>query len=180
MLSVDIGKIHLGFAIITDDLIIGLFNTETGEFNSSIPFQNFVKTRGSKESSTVLKKAQALKFFIDSVFEKFEIKELIIERQSQFNRIAQELEYILVGLCFEKVKIKIFNPINKFKWLGLEYSTKNKQHKKLSVEIMTRLIDRFECKDFFKEVQKKDDIADAVFMGFLMKDLEFVRQFIKC
>lgn len=182
MLSIDIGKINLGFAIYKSELVIGLLNiTENTITCSDNEFQiEFNKLKVPKQYSIVVYRAMVMRNFIDLAFVHYELEQLVIERQSQYNSTAMELEYLITGLSMQYTEnITIFNPVNKFTWVGLEYNVKNKAHKKLSINVVTKLIQNNQVVfNYFSKQQKQDDLADSIYMLFLMRDKESVKKLI--
>lgn len=180
MLSIDIGKVNQGFAILSNDVMtIGLLNiTERSIQTNSEELKNrFVSEIAGKnikkQSSVVLQRGLVLKTFLNIVFDLFQIDQVIIERQSQNNPTAQEIEYMITGISLNRTeKITIYNPINKFTHVGLKYDTKNKAHKKLSVKVVSLVIEFDPCRYFFESLEKKDDVADAIYMLCDMSDPE--------
>lgn len=188
MLSIDIGKINLGFAILeaSRELHIGILDmthqtiSSTNESLNNVFKEKSKRTNLKRIHSVVLQRGFVLKDFIESVQEVFKISKVIIERQSQMNPTAQEIEYMITGLFLSTIQdIVIFNPVNKFSYVGLKYDTKNKAHKKLSVNVITKLLEATPSEDFFKSLPKKDDVADAVYMAFVTDDRESLTEFIK-
>ena len=119
MISIDIGKVNQGFAIMNDKLEIGLLNiTESSiKTTSNILKELFEKEinendikKKQKKTSIVLHRGLVLKIFINLIFKLFNIKQVIIERQSQNNPTAQEIEYMITGLCLNMTEnIIIYN-----------------------------------------------------------------------
>ena len=175
MLSIDIGRINFAFAILLDhDLIVGLLNLNDFTIRCSDPFPEF---EIEANSSIVIERALVLKKFMDIVFDKYNINTVIIEKQSNNNIFAMSVQSMLVGICVGRAEIKLFNPKLKFTYLNLDYATKNKMHKRLSIHIAVKILK--ETSDdynndavvsFLKTTAKKDDIADAIVMAYLSKD----------
>lgn len=192
MISIDIGKINTGFAILLNDdsknLIIGLLNITDSKVNTTDEslkddFENEIKKLKLKKTiSVVIHRGLVLKTFFDIVFEKYEIEKVIIERQSQHNPTAQEIEYMITGICLNRTSdIIIFNPINKFSLVNIKYDTKNKAHKKLSVRIISNLLEsdsNEDIKNFFNSLDKKDDIADAIYMAYIIDDKNNIQRIV--
>ena len=101
------------------------------------------------------------------MFEKYLIKTVIIERQVNYNTMAMELMYLLTSaVYFFCQNIIIYDPKLKFSTLSLKYDVKNKQHKKLSINIVQSYLKRFHenlLEEFIK-YDKKDDISDSLLM----------------
>ena len=199
MISIDIGKINTGFAIINEfeELTIGLLNITTAKVNTTNQilkdtFESEInKLKLKKSISIVLYRGLILKTFFNIIFDKFRINKVIIERQSQHNPTAQEIEYMITGLCLNKTNdIIIFNPINKFSYINIKYDTKNKAHKKLSINIVHKLLEILlevnmsldpendnikNILNFFNGLDKKDDIADAIYMLYITYDIDLMK-----
>ncbi len=58
----------------------------------------------------------------------------------------------------------IFTPAEKFKTFQIPYSTKNKQHKRLSITLASNLINKKfpSLINKFNSFEKKDDISDSI------------------
>ena len=175
MISIDIGRTNFGFAILLDhDLIVGLLNLNDFTIRCSDPFPEF---EIEANSSIVIERASVLKKFMDIVIDKYNINTVIIEKQSNNNIFAMSVQSMLVGICIGRAEIKLFNPKLKFTYLNLDYATKNKMHKRLSIHIAVKILK--ETSDdynndavvsFLNTTAKKDDIADAIVMAYLVKD----------
>ena len=86
---------------------------------------------------------------------------------------------MITGLVLNRTEdIIIFNPIRKFSDVGLKYDTKNKAHKKLSINVIKEVLVGHKYEKFFNELPKKDDIADAIYMAYITKDSTLMKQFI--
>ena len=155
VLSIDIGLRNLGYALFDkeqDKLSFGVYDVDG-------------HLRNKKD--LVVSRSLILKDFIDSLFKEHEITDVIIERQVSSNIQAMEIMYLLTGIISNyTTHIKIFDPKLKFTRLNLKYSTKNKEHKKLSVAIVKNYIEA-NYNDLLEEFtthMKQDDIADAILM----------------
>lgn len=192
MISIDIGKINTGFAILKDDeLTIGLLNIKDAKINTTNEslknnFESEInKLKLKKSISVVIHRGLVLKTFFNIIFSQFSIEKVIIERQSQHNPTAQEIEYMITGLCLNKTNdIIIFNPINKFSYVNLQYDTKNKAHKKLSIRVVDSLLKNESNSqsenvlEFFNELDKKDDVADAIYMAYITNNRDYIQSIV--
>lgn len=179
-LSIDIGKKNLGYSILLNkkseenedidnqiniaenNLIFGIFNIEDEIHNK---FKN--------SNGIVIKRIAVLNNFLTRLIEENHVEKVIIERQVQTNTIAMELMYAIVSLCITKVDMEniiIYDPKKKFTDLNLSYSTKNKEHKKLSVNVCEKYINELypDKINEFNEYSKKDDISDSILMNLLV------------
>ena len=161
MISIDIGSVNLGYVVLDADgeLDIGLF--ELSERGS-----------GSKNNhSLILKRCDRLYELLEPIINEKNIETLVIERQVLNNHVATSLMHCVIGMVrgLGVKKIIIFNPKKKFIKLRIPYETKNKAHKKLSVEIAEELIKwKFpEMYNEFTKYKKKDDMADALLQLFV-------------
>ena len=90
---------------------------------------------------------------------------VVIEKQYPTNTVAMELMYSIISFALSFTdNIYLFPPKEKFDFLGLEYTTKNKAHKKLSVELAKKFLARNYPPLYqeFCRYSKQDDIADAL------------------
>lgn len=158
ILSIDIGIHNIGYAIynkIEDKLDFGLYDIDSQ------------LTKSDKKNNTVITRVKYVSLFIDKLFESYNFNKVIVERQVNNNTMAMELMYSIVSCVYKYCKdIIIFDPKMKFKALGLTYSTKNKAHKKLSVNIVSNYINKYysSLMDKFDDNTKQDDISDAILM----------------
>lgn len=149
-LSIDLGLKHLGYAIIRYDKEgIKRFEDLTLSFG----------LLDISRSSTVQSRCEVINQFISS--ERWDC--VIVERQVHSNIRMMELMYSCVMCCVSHdINVQLFDPKMKFK--NIEYTTRNKQHKKLSINIFTDVLRQHYSMDLlqrFNNETKKDDIADA-------------------
>ena len=91
---------------------------------------------------------------------------VIIERQ--VNRAGRNMRLMTLtyAICCNIVgseNVFLFNPLDKFKVLNLPYDTKNKHHKKQSVQYAQRILQTHPLLlERFKSFRKKDDLADTL------------------
>ena len=155
-LSIDIGIKNLGYAIYDadfNDLEFGMFNIAEA-----------VDAHMKKNTEVVIERCRVIKDFFKYLnVEAFD--GVIIERQVNKNIMAMGLMYAIANEALNYTSnVIIFAPLLKFKTFGIKYSTKGKEHKKLSVNIALNLLQTHfpELVDVFKAFKKKDDIADAL------------------
>ena len=151
-LSIDIGIKNLGYAIYDadyNDLEFGMFNIEA---------------HMNKNIEVVTERCRVIKQFFNHLnVESFDA--IIIERQVNKNITAMSLMYAIANEALNYTSnVIIFAPLLKFKTFGIKYSTKSKEHKKLSVNIALNLLQTHfpDLVDIFKAFKKKDDIADSI------------------
>jgi hypothetical protein len=101
---------------------------------------------------------------------------VVIEKQMNTNIMTMSLMYALISiaLCYTPF-VKLAPPKQKFNKLKQEYSTNEKAHKLLAVEMTRKLLtERFPNElDQFNELRKCDDVADAFLMAFVERELSF-------
>jgi hypothetical protein len=101
---------------------------------------------------------------------------VVIEKQVNTNIMTMSLMYSLISiaLCYTP-RVKLVPPNQKFIKLMQEYSTNEKAHKHLAVEMSRKLLsERFPDQlDQFNELRKCDDVADAFLMAFVERELSF-------
>lgn len=135
-LSIDIGRVNLGYAYLNGmDLDFGVYSLD------------------DKNQQTRIK---SLYSFLSS----FNCVIVIVERQVSQNVIAMQLMSGVLMYCEAKdIEVIIFNPKDKFiqgeKWKG-------KGHKKLSIAYANTYLNK--CGSSLDAFTKKDDIADAILM----------------
>ena len=152
ILSIDIGRRNLGWAVGNEEsLEFGLYDLD-GEKNKYL---------------SILARTERIHNFLKSLFEKYNIETVIIEKQVNKNTVAMELMYLFVSaVYFYCKKVILYQPVKKFTTLAIKYSTKNKEHKKLVVDIVQNYLEKYnpEAYEEFKGYRKKDDISDAILM----------------
>ena len=163
-LSIDIGIRHLGYSILTDEgLIFDIFDIED-------TYNNDPKLK--KLNSVPVQRAYVLNQFLTNIIEEYSIERIIVERQVQTNTVAMEIMYSIISLCITKIPLDaliIYDPKKKFTDLHLKYSTKNKEHKKLSINVCREKLAQLypALLPSFEKHKKKDDIADSILMNLL-------------
>ena len=167
-LSIDIGIRHLGYSILTNEgLLFDIFDIES----------TYTKDPKLKKLNSVpVQRAYVLNQFLSEIIDKYAIEQIIIERQVQTNTVAMEIMYSIISLCITKIPLEsliIYDPKKKFTDLHLKYSTKNKEHKKLSVSVCREKLERLYpyLIASFDGHKKKDDIADSVLMNLLVNKI---------
>lgn len=164
LLSIDIGIKNLGWSYI-------LYDPKKNETNLSISFDIYTideEHKKGKESTVVYRCRRINEFF--EQFEEGEIEDIVIERQVNTNTQAMSIMYALVMKAFEilpKEHIHIFDPKLKFTFYNETYSTKNKEHKKKSIDKAHTLLTLYYTDQLekFNSFPKKDDISDAINQG---------------
>lgn len=165
VLSIDVGEKNLGWTVARiPEKYTGTTEIKDIEFTSGIYDLEISKTH----SNVVLARVASLHNFIFHYLPITNFHRVIIERQVMRNQVAMELMYSLVSMLYPLTSnIVIFDPKLKFTTIGQQYETKNKQHKKQSIENMRKMLATNISPSFEKlsvildETKKKDDIADS-------------------
>ena len=167
-LSIDIGLKHLGYSILTDKgLIFDIFDIENA----------YTKDKRLKKINSVpVQRSYVLNVFLTDIINEYSIERIIVERQFQENVAAMELMYSIIALCITKIPLDaliVYDPKKKFTDLHLKYSTKNKEHKKLSINVCREKLSALypHLLDAFEAHRKKDDIADSILMNLLVNKI---------
>lgn len=176
LFSIDIGPKNIGYCLFP------LNNEQQTENDQQKPppifsiFSIEDKIKNSKKikspiskitANSVINRCAIIKEFFAEIFARYPVKFVIIERQVNLNTVCMELMYAITSAALNYVeasKIIIFDPKLKFTVLGIDYSTKNKEHKRLSVNIAKTYLNG-ETLANFEKYDKKDDIADAILMA---------------
>ena len=126
----------------------------------------------TKYKNKVEQRCNAIKEIFTKISQKYNCEYfdyIIIEKQVPNNENAMCLMYSIYTMGTNYVRspeyIKIFDPKLKFTTLCLSYDTKNKNHKKLSIELANKVLTNMnfiKLKDIFDKHNKKDDIADTI------------------
>ena len=154
LLSIDIGIKNLGWAY---------FNGEELTFDIYVIDDAHKK---SKESVVIYRCRRIEEFF--KQFEDKPIDYVVIERQVNNNTMAMELMYAITMKALTITEnVCIFDPKLKFTFYKEEYTTKNKQHKKRSVEKAREYLTAThnDLLSLFETHEKLDDISDAINQG---------------
>lgn len=151
-LSIDLGLKHLGYAIIRYDK------------EGIKRFEDLTLSFGLLDISrckTVESRCCVINQFISS--ERWDC--VIVERQVHSNIRMMELMYSCVMCCVcLHINVQLFDPKMKFTHKNVEYTTRNKQHKKLSINMFSEILNLYYSSELlqrFNSETKKDDIADA-------------------
>lgn len=164
VISIDIGEKNLGYTIAT---------AQSFDVERSIADVNFVSNVYNLETKPsrgdiVVQRVNALGNFVEKITKDLIVELVIIERQVPSNPIAMELMYSICSFFALKTQnVIIFDPKLKFNKIQQVYNTKNKAHKKLSIENMRKILDAFENESFgnlarvLDDLHKRDDVADS-------------------
>ena len=157
ILSIDIGIKNLGWAYFND---------------GALKFGIFVIDDGKKQKSVVIHRCRRVNEFFDSFADK-QIDHIVIERQVITNTSAMELMYAITMKAMTIADVFIFDPKLKFTYYHEPYDTKNKAHKRLSIEKAHRYLSAHH-EDLlyeFEDYDKLDDISDAINQGLTYMDM---------
>lgn len=160
ILSVDIGIKNLGYTIVS-------FHpnpSDASEVNISFGIANISERGGSDVISS---RCKSLYTFLERITSNHHLVKIIIEKQVPTNVKAMELMYALYGMSMNVVSpdnVIIYDPKLKFTTLNVKYDTKNKRHKRQSINYARSIIEKlFDNKlDEFESHPKKDDISDSL------------------
>ena len=169
IISIDIGEKNLGWTTARFDKSTDKkFDLKCITFNSGV--YDF-KQRNVKNSLVITRILALQEFFEKIITDEDELFGAVIERQvGMRNEVAMQLMYSVATILLRLTRnIIIFDPKRKFLEIGQQYCTKNKAHKKQSIENMKSFINSGilgndnkktlnMCLDISK---KKDDIADS-------------------
>ena len=161
IISIDIGLKNMAFAYVT---------IENGNI-LSIDFELYdLEDYGiqKKSSGAVVNRCTAVKEIFNQAIQNFETTNVIIEKQVPSNESAMCIMYSLYTMAINHLDAEdvcLFDPKMKFTNLNLSYNTRNKAHKKYSVELARKLLKNLgytELLERFNDHEKRDDIADAI------------------
>lgn len=160
ILSVDIGIKNLGYTIVS-------FHpnpSDASGVNISFGIANISERGGSDVISS---RCKSLYTFLERITSNYHLVKIIIEKQVPTNVKAMELMYALYGMSMNVVSpdnVIIYDPKLKFTTLNVKYDTKNKRHKRQSINYARSIIEKlFDDKlDEFESHPKKDDISDSL------------------
>lgn len=116
-----------------------------------------VDANHKKSTNIINHRIEKIKSSIYSIKDRYTIVTVIIEKQVNKNGVAMCLMYSIATFAYEITNnVVIFDPKNKFKVNGLNYTTENRAHKRLSIEIAKLF------SDAVNKYDKQDDVADAI------------------
>lgn len=116
-----------------------------------------VDANHKKSTNIINHRIEKIKSSIYSIKDRYTIVTVIIEKQVNRNGVAMCLMYSIATFAYEITNnVVIFDPKNKFKVNGLNYTTENRAHKRLSIEIAKLF------SDAVNKYDKQDDISDAI------------------
>jgi hypothetical protein len=142
-LSIDIGFTYVAFAYVREFTILyGMQNIPT---------------------STVVLTAQSINEFLNH----FEINQVIVEKQVPQNTKCMKMMHLIIGVCTGRgLPVEVVDARDKFAALEVEYTTVNKAHKQLSVNLARAWLSESGVEDLserkLQEYPKQDDISDAI------------------
>ena len=166
LLSIDIGMKNMSFAFIS---------IADGKI-ADIQFEMFdLDEYGVKKKSIgiAMQRCTAIQQIFNEKVVEHVPNEIIIEKQVPSNENAMCIMYSLISnslQILDHTKVSLFDPKTKFTTLSINYDTKNKRHKKLSIELCTKLLKNLEFAERlaeFHQHSKQDDIADAINQGII-------------
>ena len=158
IISIDIGVKNLAVVIITNyknnleviNIKFNLINLNDYNYNSD---------------SIIINRCLAISNIFKELSARYNIQKVVIERQVVQNTVANRLLYSIITAALNYTdNIIIFNPLDKFIKLDIKYTTKNKSHKKLSIDLIKNFLYNIgnESLISFNSFVKKDDLADAL------------------
>lgn len=169
ILSIDLGVDNLGYAVVSynkhpmnkgihEKIAFEDIDLEYGLYN--------IDAHVKKTHDVVLGRCTALQTFFNNIALKYvSIDAIIIERQVATNTCAMELMYAAASQALILTdNVVIFDPKLKFTKINVDYETKNKAHKRLSIQFAKQLLtNKFpENINLLDNSKKKDDMADAI------------------
>ena len=197
IISFDIGRKNLGFTIIKyvlsdnkskfnySDLTIkfDLLNIESlNQIKSNLKSKEscFISKSCFKSNSSMTDRCIVI-YNLMKDLNHCELKDcvidcIIIEKQVVQSTINMSLMHSIISISLNYTNnIYLFNPIDKFTLPKIKYSTLNKAHKKLIVNMACNLLKYIDSLDnslsdslltYFNSFNKKDDIADSLIQAF--------------
>jgi hypothetical protein len=173
IVSIDVGIKNLGWTILASPNSFKNSEMVTEIEQLQVNFGVYgIDPQADKDNSIVTERCKHVKRFFQHIANNFKIDYVIIERQVNANERAMELMYAITtaAQCYtdEFEDVIIFDPKLKFNLLKIPYDTKNKAHKRLSIEICRSILQAItedKVLDFDKFL-KKDDVADSFNQAF--------------
>ena len=164
IISIDIGVKNLAVVIITNyknnleviNIKFNLINLNDYNYNSD---------------SIIINRCLAISNIFKELSARYNIQKVVIERQVVQNTVANRLLYSIITAALNYTdNIIIFNPLDKFIKLDITYTTKNKSHKKLSIDLIKNFLYNIDNESLitFNSFVKKDDLADALLQALVV------------
>ena len=164
ILSIDIGVKNLALCQLDIMPQSGLAIIEVADNAAQLRYPNITfKLHDISTAKNALNRCKAVQELLRNVKE--DVTAVVIEKQVPQNTVAMELMYSIISFALSFTEnIYLFPPKEKFDFLNIEYNTKNKAHKKLSVDIAKKfLMNNYPALyQQFCHYDKQDDIADAL------------------
>jgi hypothetical protein len=160
IISFDLGTKNLAYVLITPENQLHF---------KLIDIDSQIKRKESKPVGRCRILSEVMKDVMFLINNSLETK-IVIEKQMKTNVNAMNLMYSLLTIALSYTNnVILFNPNQKFKLLNKDFSTVNKAHKKLSIQLTKDLMKEHysESLSAFDELVKKDDVADAFLMCYL-------------
>lgn len=164
-LAIDVGEINLGYAIYNRNIIkFDLFNSDAAIKSTKFP----------KHTDLPSKRAKVIIEWFKKLVNSYNIVELVVEQQVNKNITCMCIQNFLIALAAEhNIHFKIYNPKNKFQYIPVEFISKSKEHKKISIHYALNIIHNLGLSiQHFKEYPKKDDISDAICMSVMSRETD--------
>jgi hypothetical protein len=171
-LSIDVGCRNLGYSVLSSsfDITFGIYDLSTRQ--TVEPRRTQTKNRKTINYIII-----SINKFLDSIFNKYHINTLIIEKQVRKNVRALNIMWIIIEYCLiHNCRIIIFNAGDKFKYEpNLKYDSKHKEHKKICVRYASNIFNYFGISnESIIQYKKKDDISDSICMLFIVYYTEYL------
>ena len=118
------------------------------------------------------KRVKIITTWFQELIQKYNIIEVIVEKQVKKNGIAMQIENSLLTLAsVYSVNFKIYDPKNKFNYIPVKFKSEKKEHKKISIHYAWNILYNFGLDmNHFMEYSKKDDISDAICMALMSRE----------
>ena len=164
IMSVDIGLKNMAFArLVLEPASITQIDFQLYDLSDYGPTK--------KSIGVVIQRCSAVVEIFDQEVAQFKPDYIVIEKQVVSNENAMCIMYALITKGIQLLgpqNVFLFDPKTKFTALGINYDTKNKKHKKLSVELCQNMLQKVGFTELlakFDSNDKKDDIADSINQG---------------
>ena len=162
-LAIDAGKKNLGFA---------LYNTQVFKFDLFNIDEEIIKQKLKGDMPT--KRVCVLCEWFKKLIEKYNIVEMVVEKQVSKNLVCMQIQYALLTLaCNYKIHYKTYDPKNKFQYIPIEFKSEKKEHKKISIHYAWNILYNIGLeREHFKSFKKKDDISDSICMALMSRETD--------
>jgi hypothetical protein len=162
-LAIDVGSVNLGYALYNGT------NISLNILNIDDKIKSYKFEKGTEIN---VKRVKILNDWFNDLLNFYDIKTVVIEKQVKNNVKCMLIQSALITLVtVHDIKFKSYDPKNKFRYEKIEFDSKKKEHKKISIHYAYNILVNMNLStDEFIQFKKKDDISDALCMAVMINE----------